>query len=120
MGVVVPIVEWLVGELRTCGILRQYQSNSKITRHNARAMLRSLCCWLRLSGVPGIAFVLDIRQLARTGAPAGHGLKYSPAAVMDAFEVLRTVIDYSCRFDGLFVAVLPAETFLVSDTITPL
>src|SRR3546814_7833628 len=109
-GVVEPVVEWLRGELRTIGILRQYQINSKITRHNAREMLRSLCCWLRLSGVPGIAFVLDIRQLARTGAAVGDGLKYSPAAGMDAFEVLRQVIDDADRFEGLFLAVLARET----------
>src|SRR3546814_17889612 len=81
-------------------------------------MLLSLCCWLRLSGVPGIAFVLDIRQLARTGAAVGDGLKYSPAAVMDAFEVLRQVIDDADRFEGLFLAVLAEETFVDSDRNT--
>ena len=114
-GVVEPVVEWLRGELRAIGILRPFQINNKITRHNARAMLRSLCCWLRLCGVPGIVFVLDVRQLSRTGAAAGDGLRYSPAAVMDAFEVLRQVIDDADRFDGLFLAVLTDEAFVDND-----
>jgi hypothetical protein len=111
-GVVEPVREWLRGDLRTIGVLRQFQINAKITRHNARAMLRSLCCWLRMCGVPGIVLVLDIRQLARTGAAVGDGVKYSPAAVMDAFEVLRQMIDDAESFEGLFLAVLADEAFV--------
>jgi hypothetical protein len=43
-----PVLAWLRGELRTVGALRSAQIFTKITRHNARSMLRSLCRWLRL------------------------------------------------------------------------
>jgi hypothetical protein len=114
-AVVEPVLEWLCGDLRTLGVLRQYQINARITRHNARAMLSSLCWWLRLCGTAGIVCVLDIRQLARAGAAAGDALRYSPAAVMDAFEVLRQVIDDAESFAGLFLAVLADDAFVEGD-----
>ena len=114
-AVVEPVLEWLRGDLRTLGMLRQHQINARITRHNARAMLSSLCWWLRLCGTAGIVCVLDIRQLARAGAAAGDALRYSPAAVMDAFEVLRQVIDDAENFAGLFLAVLADDTFVEGD-----
>ena len=53
MGVAAPVLEWLRGELRAIGALRQTYITAKITRHNGRAMLRSLCRWLRLCGRAG-------------------------------------------------------------------
>jgi hypothetical protein len=88
-GVTAPVLEWLRGELPRIGALKGTAISAKITRHNGRAMLRSLCRWLRLCGRRGLYVTLDIRQLGRTGSAIGNGLKYSPAAVLDGFEVLR-------------------------------
>jgi hypothetical protein len=112
---VAPVIEWLRGELRAVGAVRQVPINSKITRHNGRAMLRSLCRWLRLSGGPGLALTLDIRQLGRTDAIPEGQVRYSPAAVLDAFEVLRQLIDDAESFEGLLVAVLGDEAFTEDD-----
>jgi hypothetical protein len=109
-GVTMPVLEWLRGELRAIGALRQAYITAKITRHNGRAMLRSLCRWLRLCGRKGICVTLDIRQVLRAGAPIGDGLRYSPAAVIDTFEVLRQLIDDAETFQGLLVIVLADET----------
>src|SRR5206468_1902095 len=54
-----PVLEWLRGDLRAIGAVREVPINSRVTRHNGRAMLRSLCRWLRLSGGPGLAVTLD-------------------------------------------------------------
>src|SRR5690606_2071625 len=81
-----PVAEWLRGELRSIGAVRQVPINAKITRHNARAMLRSLCHWLRLSGEPGPVLALDIRQAGVAAPPTG--IRYTPAAVLDLYEVL--------------------------------
>ncbi len=113
-GVTTPVIEWLRGELRSIGVLREAQITAKITRYNGRAMLRSMCRWLRLCGLRGICVTLDIRQLARTGAAVGGGLKYSPAAVMDGFEVLRQLIDDAEHFAGLLLVVL-ADDALIGD-----
>ena len=108
-GVTTPVLEWLRGELRAVGALRQTYITAKITRHNGRAMLRSLCRWLRLCGRKGICVTLDIRQVLRAGTALGEGLRYTLAAVIDAFEVLRQLIDDTETFQGLMGVVLADE-----------
>jgi hypothetical protein len=113
--VVTPAIEWLRGELRTIGSVRQLYINQKITRHNARAMLRSLCRWLTRIGRPGVVVVADIRQLSRPRSEMGEGVKYTPASVLDAFEVLRQLIDDAERFEGLMFVGLADPTLLDGD-----
>ena len=113
-GTAPPVLEWLRGELRRIGALKQTFIAARIGRHNGRATLRSLCRWLSLCGRRGLFVSLDIRQLAKTGAAAGDGIRYSPAAVLDAFEVLRQIIDDSEHFTGLLLVVL-ANRALVGD-----
>jgi hypothetical protein len=108
-GVTTPVLDWLRGELRAIGALRQTYITAKITRHNGRAMLRSLSRWLRLCGRKGICVTLDIRQVLRAGTALGEGLRYTPAAVIDVFEVLRQLIDDAETFQGLLVVVLADE-----------
>ncbi|HJU17453.1 MAG TPA: BREX system ATP-binding domain-containing protein [Stellaceae bacterium] len=114
-GITIPIVEWLRGELRQIGALRDASITARITRHNGRAMLRSLCRWLRLCGRRGLCLCLDIRQLAKTGSAVGAGIKYSPAAVMDGFEVLRQLIDDAEHFTGLLLVVFADEALIGDD-----
>ena len=106
VGVTAPVLEWLRGELRAIGALRQTYITGKITRHNGRQMLRSLCRWVGLCGRKGVCVTFDIRQVLRTGTALAEGVRYSAAAVMDAFEVLRQLIDDAEAFQGLFVVVL--------------
>jgi hypothetical protein len=106
VGVTAPVLEWLRGELRAIGALRQTYITGKITRYNGRAMLRSLCRWLGLCRRKGVCVTLDIRQVLRAGTALAEGVRYSSAAVMDVFEVLRQLIDDAEAFQGLFVVVL--------------
>jgi hypothetical protein len=115
LGVIAPVVEWLRGELRPISALKQTQITSKITRHNGRAMLRSLCRWLRLCGHRGVCLTLDIRQLSRTNGLLGSGLRYTAATVIDGFEVLRQLIDDAESFEGLFILVLADQAFISGD-----
>ncbi len=116
LGITVPVLQWLYGELRRIGALKQTFITARITRHNGRAMLRSLCRWLKLCGRQGLCASLDIRRLSMSGAAAGDGIRYSPAAVLDAFEVLRQVIDDSEHFAGLLLVVL-ADQALIGDDV---
>ena len=88
---------------------------SKITRHNARAMLRSLCRWLALAGHNGLLLTVDIRQLTRTASVVAGGTRYTSGAVMDAYEVLRQLVDDADLFEGFFVAVLADHAFIGDD-----
>lgn len=114
-GITTPVLEWLRGELRRVGALKEASITAKITRHNGRAMLRSLCRWLRLCGRRGLCATLNIRQLGKTGAVAGDGLRYSPAAVMDGFEVLRQLIDDTEHFAGPMLVVLADDSLTGED-----
>ena len=111
-GITAPVLEWLRGELRRIGALKEPAITAKITRHNGRAMLRSLCRWLRLCGQRGLCATVDIRQLGKTGTAAGDRLRYSPAAVMDGFEVMRQLVDDAERFAGLLLVIIADETLI--------
>jgi hypothetical protein len=116
LRITAPVVKWLRGELRRIGALKQTFITARITRHNARAMLRSLCRWLRVCGRQGFCATLDIRQLGRPGAAVGDGIRYSPGAVLDAFEVLRQIIDDSEHFGGLLLVILADQSLIGDDT----
>jgi hypothetical protein len=109
------VMEWLRGSLRGIGQLKQAQIGRRIGRQNARATLMSLCRWVRSCGGAGILLLLDIRQLLRERRAISEGLVYTPAAVMDCYEVLRQLIDDAEQFPGLFVAALADEAFLSDD-----
>lgn len=106
------VVEWLQGTLRTTSQVRRANIGARIGRHNARAMLMSLCHWVRACGGKGILLLLDIRRLHREPREIVDGLRYSPAAVMDCYEVLRQVIDDAEHFSGLFLVALADDELL--------
>jgi hypothetical protein len=109
-----PARQWLLGEKVPAALLRTADISVRISRTNARAMLASLCHFVRKSGSPGILLVLEIQGLARTGAVEGV-LRYSPAAVMDTYEVLRELIDAADHTPGLFTAVLADDEIATGD-----
>lgn len=109
------VLAWLQGTLRSIGQLKSAQVGRRIGRQNARGVLMSLCHWVRQCGGAGIVLVLDIRQLHRERRVITEGLVYSPAAVMDCYEVLRQVIDDAEHFPGLFLVALADGAFLSDD-----
>lgn len=109
-----PVLQWLRGEKVPAAQLRTVDISVRISRTNARAMLASLCHFVRKAGAAGLLIVLDVRQLSRSAA-AEDVLRYSPAAVMDTYEVLREIIDDAEHLPGLFVAVLADAAFATGD-----
>jgi P-loop Domain of unknown function (DUF2791) len=108
-----PVLEWLRGEKVGLTQLRQYDIASRINRNNARAMLVSLCHFVRKAGVPGMLLALDLRPALRTGGDAP--VRYSPAAVMDLYEVLREILDDIEHLPGLFLLVLADQALMAGD-----
>jgi hypothetical protein len=109
-----PVLQWLRGEKVAAALLRRADISARISRTNARAMLVSLCQFLRKVGVAGLLIVLDVRQLCRTTIDEGE-LRYSLAAVMDTYEVLREIIDGVEDLPGLFAAVLADAELATGD-----
>jgi hypothetical protein len=108
------VKQWLRGELRLISALKRALIFQRIARHNARHMLFSLACWLRLAGKSGLVLALDVTRYLDASRPSerGSGLYYSTVAVMDAYEVLRQLIDATDELGYGFVGVLAGPEFL--------
>jgi hypothetical protein len=111
------VLGWLHGEKVPLARLRGLLIGSRIDRSTARGVLLSLPVWLAKAGQVGLVLDLDLHRLAvsrRPPAPKRDGQYYSRTAILDAYEVLRQLIDatddmYHC----LVVATLPPA--LVAD-----
>jgi hypothetical protein len=106
-----PVVDWLCGDLRAVSLVKPLQIYRKITRHNARHMLQSLTHWLRRNGRSGLVLLLDIENYQMTKGEAGEGLSYTTAAMLDAYEVLRQLIDDSDALEGCLILVTAGSAF---------
>jgi hypothetical protein len=109
------VMDWLRGTLRRIAQLRQARIGRRVGRQNARAVLMSLCRWVRGCGGAGLLLLLNIRRLHRERRVITEGLVYTPAVVMDCYEVLRQVIDDAEHFPSLFLAALADDAFLSDD-----
>ncbi|HUB10407.1 MAG TPA: BREX system ATP-binding domain-containing protein [Acetobacteraceae bacterium] len=110
-----PILQWLRGEKVGLTQLRQFDIAARISRTNARAMLVSLCHFVRKAGVGGLVLTLDLRPALRVSGANETSLRYSPSAVMDLYEVLREVVDDIEHLPGLFLLVLADRTLMAGD-----
>ncbi len=111
------VLSWLRVEPIALRELRSSSLYARIGRHNARSMLVSLAAWRSRVGGAGLVLDLDVARLAVSRRPPvdeRNGVYYSKAGVLDAFEVLRQLVDATDNLRGVFVAValLPQ---LVSD-----
>ncbi len=111
------VLSWLTGEPVGLRQLREAMIYARIGRHNARTMLTSVGRLLRRAGHRGLVVHIDLTRLAearRPPLPERTGIYYSKAAVLDAYELLRQLIDGTDDLVGmLVVAVVPPD--LVSD-----
>jgi hypothetical protein len=109
------VVDWLRGDLRQISVLRSALIFRRIGRHNARHLLFSLAHWLAVNDRAGLALVLDVRRLgfARRPAPEERrGQYYTKAALLDAYEVLRQLVDNTDEMANCIVAVVASPSFL--------
>lgn len=111
------VLGWLRGDKVSAAALRPALITGRIGRHNGRHLLLSLARLLLAAGHGGLVLCLDCARLAAGRRPPleqRQGLYYSKAAVLDAFEVLRQLIDATDELRGVLVlAVVPPE--LVTD-----
>jgi P-loop Domain of unknown function (DUF2791) len=107
-----PAHQWLRGEKPPLSTLRDVDITAQINRTNARAMLISLCNFLLKAGAAGLLLTLDLRPATRK---TDVGVRYSPSAVMDLYEVLRALIDDLEHLPGLFILCLADQGFIAGD-----
>ncbi|CAN5864940.1 hypothetical protein BH23ACT12_BH23ACT12_14820 [soil metagenome] len=112
------ILEWLSGNLRQISALRSSLIYSRIARHTARRMLLSTTRWLPTCGRKGLVLHLDLGRLfvsRRPPAEERQGLYYSKTMVLDAYEILRQLIDAVDDLTSTLVVVSVPIDFLVDD-----
>ncbi len=113
------VAGWLTGEKVALRDLRTASLYARLGRHNARELLVSLAAWLNSGGGPGLVVDIDLARTAMARHPPIDervGVYYSKAAVLDAYEVLRQLIDATDVLRGAFIAVaLPPD--LVTDEV---
>ncbi|MDQ2826832.1 MAG: hypothetical protein M3Y04_07725, partial [Actinomycetota bacterium] len=103
------VLDWLTGELRQISALRSAMIFRRIGRHNGRQMLFSLSHWLFVNGRAGLVLELDVRRLgfARRPRPEERtGVYYTRAALLDAYELLRQLIDNTDELSHCCVVVV--------------
>ncbi len=113
------VLGWLRGEKIPAAQLRKVGLFTKVARHNARPLLVSLSRWVRRTGRSGLVLQIDLERLAiARRPPAGlrDGHYYSKAAALDAYEVLRQLIDATDELEGLLLTVLMPPD-LVTDEV---
>jgi hypothetical protein len=105
---------WLRGELRRVSEVREAKLFQKIGRQSARLMMQSLAYWLRRNGESGLVLTVDIARCLGNVKRLDRlpGFYYSSAALNEAYEVLRQLIDSSCDLTGVLIAVSAPPAFL--------
>ncbi len=109
------LLDWLRGDLRLISALKSALIFRRIGRHNARPLLFSLAHWLSVNDHAGLFLVLDLRRLgfARRPSPEERrGHYYTKAALLDAYEMLRQLVDNTDELANCFVAVTASPAFL--------
>ena len=103
------VIGWLHGERLSAAALRKVSLQAKVNRHNARPLLLSLTRWLRIAGRRGLVLQVNLDRIAIARRPPPglrDGHYYAKAAALDAYEMLRQLIDATDEFEGLFTAAL--------------
>jgi hypothetical protein len=112
------VVAWLRVEKVGLRALRSASLFSRLGRHNARAMLVSLAAWRARTAGRGLLIDIDLQRLAVSRRPPveqREGHYYSKAAVLDAYEVLRQLVDATDQLHGALIAVSLPPELLVDD-----
>src|SRR5216684_1788953 len=106
-AIVRAMTEWLTGTNRRVGAVKPYLIFNAVRRTNARHLLESLFRWVKIAGFPGTLVIIDVARLALARNPHDDRPYYTPANLLDAFEVLREFIDSTDRLAHCLIVVLP-------------
>jgi len=111
------IKDWLLGDVARIASLKHALIFQRIARHNARHVFSSLTHWLKLAGKQGLVLGLDVTRYAQAVPRAERDAAnyYLTAAALDAYEVLRQLIDGTDELESCFIAVIAGQEFLTDE-----
>lgn len=109
---------WLQGDPVSLAALRPLRIYQRIARHNARQALLSLPPWLRFADASGLVVVIDISYMVEPGsASTEFPLSYSRSAIVEAYELLRQLVDNADELSHCLVVVIATPAFLQVDDL---
>jgi hypothetical protein len=112
------VLDWLRGDLQQLAAVKSMLIYRKIARHNARQMLFSVPHWLVGNGKAGLLLVIDARRLGVARRPPVEGRSghyYTRLGLLDAYEVLRQLVDATDELARCCVLVLAAPELLTDE-----
>ncbi|MBI4663604.1 MAG: DUF2791 family P-loop domain-containing protein [Verrucomicrobia bacterium] len=103
--------DWLTGELRLASVLKPAHIYRRIGRANARGLLYSIPHWLKLAGKPGLFICINVSSFSISKRPIEENRSgyFTNSQVMEAYEVLRQLIDSTDELNYCVVAVVLPE-----------
>lgn len=113
------MLDWLRGDLRQLAAVKPLLIYRKIARHNARQMLFSLPHWLAKNGKAGLLLILDVRRLGvgrRPPVEARSGQYYTRLGLLDAYEVLRQLVDSTDELERCCVIAVCSPELLTDES----
>jgi hypothetical protein len=112
------LLDWLRGDLRQMAAVKSLLIYRKIARHNARQILFSVPHWIVKNGGAGLVVILDVQRLGVARRPpieARVGQYYTRLGLLDAYEVLRQLVDSTDELSRCCVVVLCSPEILTDE-----
>ncbi len=106
---------WLINKVSGIRELREYGIVQKVTRYNARGLLRSILTWLPGSESNGSIVFIDAQQLAFPRNLRDGKVYYSRPALSDVYEVMREFIDETDDMSHVLLVFAMPREFLSID-----
>ncbi|WP_431235134.1 BREX system ATP-binding domain-containing protein [Mycolicibacterium psychrotolerans] len=115
-GTAVDLVgRWLDGKVSRITELREFGIVQKVSRYNARALLRSVLTWLPAAGRNGSILYVNAERLGWPKNPRDGYVFYARAALSDAYEVMREFIDDTDEMHNVMIVFAMPSEFLSID-----
>ncbi|KUK64532.1 MAG: Uncharacterized protein XD84_1339 [Desulfotomaculum sp. 46_80] len=93
--------EWLKSRSLPARVLKPLKIFTRIDKYNARHMMTSFLCLLRLCGHRGLFLAVDDLSALMERGPEGRAL-YGRSARNEVYESLRQLVDDFAGFEGAF------------------
>lgn len=106
---------WLRNQVSGIRELREFGIVQKVTRYNARGLLRSILTWVPGSEANGSILFIDAQQLAHPRNLRDGKVYYSRPALSDVYEVMREFIDETDDMTHLLLVFAMPREFLSVD-----
>lgn len=106
---------WLRSQISSVRELRDFGIVQKVTRYNARGLIRSILTWLPTSRCNGSIVFVNALHLSQTRNLRDGRVHYTRSALSDVYEVMREFIDETDDMSHVLLVFAMPREFLSID-----